>query len=118
MKDFRSLKVWEKAHASVLDIYRETASFPADERFGLTSQVRRASVSIPSNIAEGCGRGSDIDFARFVQIAIGSSCELEYQLLLAHDLQYLDEKPYEWLTGGLTDVRRMLISLQQRLRER
>jgi four helix bundle protein len=89
MKDFRELKVWEKAHALVLNLYRETTSFPPSELYGLTVQIRRAAASIPANIAEGCGRGSSADFARFLQIAMGSACELEYHLLLARDLGFL-----------------------------
>ena len=87
MKNFRELKVWEKAHLLTIDIYRITATFPKEEMYGLTSQIRRASSSIPANIAEGCGRGSDNDFRRFLQIAMGSASELEYHLLLAHDLE-------------------------------
>jgi four helix bundle protein len=88
MKDFRQLQVWQRAHTFVLELYRETNSFPREELYGLTSQVRRASVSIPSNIAEGCGRRGDAKFARFCQIAMGSASEAEYQLLLARDLGF------------------------------
>jgi four helix bundle protein len=83
MKDFRTLLVWEKSHLLVLDIYQHLSSFPKEERFGLADQIRRAAVSIPANIAEGCGRGSDADFARFIQIAMGSASELEYEILLS-----------------------------------
>jgi four helix bundle protein len=86
MRDFRTLKVWEKAHALVLSVYRATSSFPRDELFGLTSQMRRSAASIPTNIAEGCGANTDAEFARFCQYAVRSSCELEYQLLLSRDL--------------------------------
>lgn len=86
MQNYKNLRVWEDAHALVLEIYNATRSFPNDERYGLTSQIRRAAVSIPSNIAEGTGRGSDADFARFVQFAVGSISEVDYQLLLARDL--------------------------------
>lgn len=78
MQNFRDLKVWGKAHAATLLIYRATDGFPSTERYGLTSQMRRAAASIPANIAEGCGRASDADFARFLQIAFGSASELEY----------------------------------------
>lgn len=95
MKDFRKLLVWEKAHYLTLEIYKNTKSFPRDELFGLTSQIRRSSVSIPSNLEEGCGSGTDAELARFSQISMGSACELEYQLLLANELNYLvsERKP-------------------------
>jgi|SRR5579864_4154096 len=86
MKDFRDLKVWEKAHQLTLAIYRLTATFPREERFGLTSQVRRCSASIGANIAEGCGKRGNAEFQRFLQIASGSASELDYHLLLSHDL--------------------------------
>jgi four helix bundle protein len=82
-QDFRNLVVWQKSHELVLDVYRISRDFPREELFGLTSQIRRCAVSIPLNMAEGCGRGSDPDFARFLVIAMGSSSELEYQLLLS-----------------------------------
>ena len=97
MKDFRQLKVWEKAHGLTLEIYKATLVFPADERFGLTSQMRRCSSSIGANIAEGCGRSSDGDFCRFLEIAMGSVTELDYHLLLARDLGYLNISAYELL---------------------
>ena len=116
MKDFRELRVWERAHRLVLDVYQATAAFPEDERYGLTGQIRRSAASIPSNIAEGCGRGSDADFARFVQVALGSASELDYQLLLARDLSYLARPAYVVLNGDLTRLRKMLNVFQQRLR--
>ncbi|MFQ5734047.1 MAG: four helix bundle protein [Planctomycetaceae bacterium] len=95
MKDFRDLKVWEKAHQPALLVYRITKSFPKDELYGPTSQLRRSAKSVPSNIAEGCGRGSDADLARFLQIAMGSASEVEYQLLLSRNLEYIDSKQYD-----------------------
>lgn len=92
MQDFRRLTVWSDAHALTLELYGATRDFPDSERFGLTSQLRRASASIPANLAEGCGRGGDADFARFVQIALGSTYEVEYHLQLAHDLGYLKQQ--------------------------
>ena len=89
MQNFRDLKVWTKAHQLALDVYRATKSFPREELYGLTSQIRRSAVSVPSNIAEGCCR-SQGDFGRFIQIAAGSASELEYQLLLAKDLELLE----------------------------
>lgn len=116
LKDFRDLKVWEKAHALTLEIYRVTTSFPVDERFGLTSQLRRAASSISANLAEGCGRGSDADFARFLQIAMGSACETEYHLLLAHDLGYLDPNAHEKLAIDTREVKRMTSAFLKKLK--
>ena len=92
MKDFRNLKVWEKAHQLALALYPITASFPRQEAYGLASQIRRAASSIPSNIAEGCGREGDPELARFCIIARGSATELEYQLLLARDLKLIQTR--------------------------
>ena len=116
MKDFKKLKVWEKAHKLVLHIYKITQDFPKDERYGLTSQMRRASVSIPANIAEGCGKRSDADFARFVQIAFGSASELEYHLLLSCDLGYIQTANYEILSSQVAEIKRMLSGLLKTLR--
>jgi four helix bundle protein len=110
MKNFRDLKVWEKAHRLTLAVYRGTTGFPKDERFGLTSQIRRSAASIPANIAEGCGRGGDPELARFLQIAMGSASEVEYHLLLARDLEFLAIAPYRALDAAVTEVKRMLAS--------
>lgn len=115
MKDFRDLKVWEKSHGLALRIHQATRTFPREELYGLTSQIRRSSQSIPTNIAEGCGRGSDADFARFLQIAMGSACEIEYQLLLAHDLGYVEISQFRSLTGEVTEVKKMLTALIQKI---
>lgn len=116
MKDYRQLKVWEKAHQLTLTVYRGTKAFPADERFGLTSQIRRAAASIPSNIAEGCGRNSDGELARFMEIAMGSASEVEYQILLARDLEYVASPEYQNINGRVCEVKRMLTSFIQKLR--
>lgn len=116
MKDFRELKVWEKAHQLCLEVYKATASFPKDEMYGLTSQIRRAAMSIPTNIAEGCGRGSDADFAHFLQIAMGSACETEYQLVLSQGLGYLAQDEYSILEASVQEVKRMISSLLKTLR--
>lgn len=108
MRDYRQLNVWKKAHKLALLIYGATRAFPVDERFGLVSQMRRAAVSIPSNIAEGSGRGSDQDYARFARIAAGSVNELEYQCILAKDLGYLSEPDAKRLVEYSAEVRRML----------
>ena len=116
MKDFRQLKVWEKSHQLALAIYKATKEFPKEELYGLTSQIRCASMSIPTNIAEGCGRNTDAEFARFMQIAMGSASETEYQLLLAHDLVFLNKEQYDKLNPDVTEVKRMLTSLLKTLR--
>jgi four helix bundle protein len=116
VQDFRQLAVWQKSHRFTLEIYRITALFPQHELYGLTSQMRRAAVSMPSNIAEGCGRGGDREFAQFLQIAMGSGSELEYQLLLAHDLFYIPAADYARLQQELVETKRMLNGLLQKLR--
>jgi len=117
MKSFRDLLVWQKAHQLVLAVYASTANFPSDERFGLTSQIRRSSHSIPANIAEGCGRSGNSEFHRFLQTAMGSVSELEYQLLLAHDLKYLSSSDYDSLNQSLIEIKRMLGSLISKVDE-
>ncbi|MEO0562920.1 MAG: four helix bundle protein [Chloroflexota bacterium] len=116
MRDFRQLSVWEKSHQLALTIYRVTESFPADERFGLTSQLSRAAASIPTNIAEGCGRHTDRELAQFMQIAMGSASEVEYQILLAHDLSYITNETYTQLNRHTIEVKKMLASFLKRLR--
>lgn len=116
MKDFRQLKVWEKSHQLALAIYTATKNFPKEELYGLTSQIRRSSMSIPTNIAEGCGRFTDADFARFLQMAMGSASETEYQLILARDLDFLPKDSYEKLHSEVEEVKRMLASLLKTIR--
>jgi four helix bundle protein len=115
MQSFRDIKVWAKSHALALSIYEVTRSFPRDELYSLTNQMRRAAVSMPTNIAEGSGRGSNADFARFVQMAIGSASEVEYLLLLARDLRYVDAAEFGNLEEQVIEVRRMLIGFLRRL---
>jgi len=115
MKDFRQLKVWQKAHKLVLALYQITASFPRAESYGLTAQIRRAAASIPSNLAEGCGSGGDAELARFCCIARGSASELEYQLLLSRDLKLIQEDDYEKLEPRITEIKRMLTVFVQKL---
>jgi four helix bundle protein len=107
--------VWQKAHQLALHVYSATSPFPHQELYGLTSQLRRAAVSVPANIAEGCGRTSDRDFARFLQIAAGSASELEYHLLLARDLQLLPNPTYACLHNEVNEVKRMLNSFGHNL---
>ena len=116
MRDFREIKVWEKSHLLTLEIYKVTAVFPREEIYGLTSQVRRASASIPANIAEGFGRGGNAELARFLQIAMGSACEVEYHVLLAKDLNLLSKKIYDGLNERIVEVKRMLASLLLKVR--
>lgn len=117
MQDFKSLKVWEKAHGLVVDIYKASAGFPSSEVYGLTSQIRRASASISANIAEGCGRGGNAEFARFLQIASGSASEVEYHLLLARDLGMLAEETHGQLNDNVQEIKRMLTTLLKKIRE-
>jgi four helix bundle protein len=116
MRDFKTLAVWQKAHRLTLDIYQSTEHFPKEELYGLTSQIRRACASIPMNIAEGCGRSGDPEFAHFLSIAMGSASELEYQLLLTRDLGLLNQSDYDQLEPALIEVKRMLNSFVQKLR--
>jgi four helix bundle protein len=116
LQSFRNLRVWEKAHILTLDVYRSSKPFPRDEIYGLTSQMRRASASIGANIAEGSCRKGDCEFGRFLQIAIGSASELEYHLLLAHDLELLKSLDYDRLSEEVVEVKKMLASLICKLR--
>jgi len=116
LQNFRDLKVWEKAHTLALATYAATANFPAAERFGLTSQMRRAAASVPANIAEGCVRSSHRDFARFLHTAMGSASELEYFVLLARDLKFVDGEMHDRLVRDLQEVKRMLTALIARLK--
>lgn len=116
MRDFHKLIIWQRSHQLTLAVYRISKSFPKEEIFGLTSQIRRAVSSIPTNIAEGCGRASNKDFAHFLQIAIGSATEVEYQLLLAHDINYINDDDYQTLANETVVVRKMIIKYQSELK--
>ena len=116
MQDFRKLKVWEKSHQLTLDCYKATATFPREEIYGMTGQIRRASSSIPANIAEGCGRDGNAELGRFLSIASGSASELEYHFILAHDLNFLSDSEFDHLSAETTEIRKMLNALQTRLR--
>ena len=116
MQNFKTLKVWEKSHELTLAVYKATANFPKDELYGLTSQIRRACASIPANIAEGCGRTGKAELARFLQVAMGSASELEYHLLLAHDLGLLRDGEYKLLENQAVELKRMLSSFISKLR--
>lgn len=122
MQDFTQLHVWQKAHNITINIYKLTAQMPSEEKFGLVSQIRRATcglslcVSIENNLAEGCGRDRDKEFARFVDIAMGSSFELRCQLLIARDLGYIKPKQYQQFESKILEINRMLGGLLKKLR--
>ncbi len=118
MSDYRNLEVWQRAHQATLRIYSVTADFPKSEIFGLTSQMRRAALSIGCNIVEGLGRQSDRELLRFLRIAIGSTDELEYQLLVSKDLQYISEEEHATLQENVKRVGRMLTNLAARVSAR
>lgn len=115
MQSFRKLVVWQKAHALTLSLYRITKAFPADERYGLSAQIRRSAASIGANLAEGCGRVSRRDFARFATIALGSASELEYHLVMAADLELIDRDTHLRSDTAVVQVKRMLAGLIRRL---
>ena len=117
MRDFHKLGIWQRSHQLTLDVYKVSQVFPKDELFGLTSQVRRAASSIPTNLAEGCGRASNKDYAHFLQIAIGSASEVEYELLLAHDLEYINDEAFNKLTSETIAIRKMIIKYQSELKD-
>ena len=113
MGDFRKLAVWKKAHELALDVYKETSSWPKQELYGLTSQSRRAAMSIAANIAEGCGKNSDAELAKHCRLSMGSGSELAYYLIVAHDLDYTSTARREELQDSLSEVRRMIVSLER-----
>lgn len=115
MRDFRTLSVWQKSHLLALSIYNSTASFPKEELHGLISQMRRSVSSIPTNLAEGCGRNSQSEFAHFANMAMGSVSELEYQLILAKDLGFLTDQIFKEQSNKVTEIKQMLTSLHQKV---
>jgi four helix bundle protein len=115
VEDFKNLRVWERAYELTLSVYKKTHDFPKEEIYGLTSQLRRATSSIGANIAEGCGRRSDSEMRRFLQIARGSANEVEHHLLLAKDLRFLSVEDFKELEDMVLEIQRMLASLVQRL---
>ncbi len=115
-RDFRKVKAWERAHALTLKIYGATARFPDRERFGLVSQMRRAAASIPTNIAEGCGRETQSELNRFLQIAAGSASEIEYQFLLSRGLKFLSAECYAALSSEVVEIRRMILAYSKKLK--
>ena len=111
LKNYKELKVWRKSYRLCLEIYRITKEFPKEERYGLMSQIRRATVSVPSNIAEGYGRKTTPEYIRFLYIAYGSICELETQVLLSGSLGYIEADKIEILLEGIGEIERMLKAL-------
>jgi four helix bundle protein len=111
MKDYKKLRVWKKAHELVLMIYETTKNFPVEEKYGITSQIRRSGVSIPTNIAEGSGKYTQIDFARYLQISLGSTQEVDYLNFLATDLKFQEKETGDQIERATNEVRSMLINL-------
>jgi four helix bundle protein len=116
MQDYKGLLVWKKSHDFTILIYKSLSGFPKDEMFNLVSQLKRASASIPTNIAEGTGRFTPKDFASFLQISLGSSHEVEYLLLLSTELGFISRELYETLNNEIGQIKAMLISLIQKVR--
>ena len=115
IKNFKNLDIWKRSCRLVKKIYKATKELPKEEAYGLTSQIRRAAVSVPSNIAEGCGRKTIPDLSRFLDMSIGSLCELETQLYLSHDLEFLKMKIMQDLVDEIGQIRRMIIAYQNKL---
>jgi four helix bundle protein len=118
MTNYKMLNVWQKSIEMVSELYRATACFPKEEKFGLISQMQRSAVSIPSNIAEGCGRNSNKEFIQFLSIALGSGFELETQLIIAKNLNYIQEPAYKKLSNSLLEIQKMLYSLKVKVQSK
>jgi len=116
MKNFKNLKVWQNGIEFVVNIYKETEVFPEEEIYGLTSQIKRSAISVPSNIAEGSGRGTKKEFNHFLDIALGSTFELETQLIIANKLNFLSDQNFEKLNVQLDEEQKMIIGLQKSLK--
>ena len=115
MRDFTKIIAWQRSHALTLKIYQNTKIFPREELFGLSSQMRRSASSIPTNIAEGCGRNSNPQFKHFLNIASGSASELEYQIILSKDLQYITESVFSELHNEIIEVKKMIYGYSNQL---
>ena len=116
MRDFKKYDIWKLSHAFTLKVYALTKTYPKDEIYGIISQIRRASSSIPTNISEGCGRDSDAEFNRFLTIALGSASEVEYLIILSKDLNYIDENTFILLNEEINTIKRKIYSLKQKLK--
>lgn len=115
MRNFQQLSIWQRSHAITLKIYTATRSFPKDELFGLVSQMRRSASSVPTNIAEGCGRETLPEFKRFLTIATGSASELHYQIILCKDLGYLPIHSFEELSEEIIQIKKMIYAYSEKL---
>ena len=113
MRDFKKYEIWQLSHAFRLKIYSSTSLFPKDEMYGITSQIRRASSSIPTNISEGCGRNSDKEFNQYLNIALGSASETEYLIILSRDLNYIDRETFEILEKEINTIKSKIYKLKQ-----
>ncbi|MBZ0308073.1 MAG: four helix bundle protein [Anaerolineae bacterium] len=116
MQDFKKLVVWQKAHQLTLNVYKLTRGYPSEEKFGLISQMQRSSSSIPTNIAEGCGRETNAELNRFLYVALGSASELHYQIILSHDLGYVEQSHFLVLEQEIIQVKKMLSALIKKLK--
>ncbi|MDH4403780.1 MAG: four helix bundle protein [Flavobacterium sp.] len=113
MRDFKKYEIWQLSHAFTLRIYSSTSLFPKDEMYGIISQIRRASSSIPTNISEGCGRNSDKEFNQYLNIALGSASETEYLIILSRDLNYIDTETFEILEKEINTIKSKIYKLKQ-----
>lgn len=117
MRDFKKYEIWQLSHSFTLEVYKITSGFPKEELYGLTSQIRRASSSIPTNISEGCGRNSDKEFNQFLNIALGSANETEYLLILSKDLQYISEQTFEISDQQINLIKSKIYKLKEKLNQ-
>ncbi|KAB2845824.1 MAG: four helix bundle protein [Melioribacteraceae bacterium] len=118
MHNYKELLVWQKARVLVKDIYEITKQFPSSEKYGLISQIQRAAVSIPSNIAEGCGKNSEKELIRYLEIANSSTFELETQIILSNDLEFIKQKDFEVLQNKITEIQKMIFGLIKNIRSK
>jgi len=116
MKDYKNLMVWQRSHKAVLNIYKLTKSYPREEQFGIVSQLRRAMISVPNNIVEGCGKFTQKDFAKYLQQSLGSCQESEYLLFLSFELGYLEDSQFQPINQEINEIKAMLISLIKKVR--
>lgn len=117
MRDFRKYDIWKLSHELTLNVYHLTDDFPKSKIYGIVSQLRRATSSMPTNISEGCGRDSDAEFNRFLTIAVGSASEVEYLLILSNDLGYMNQEVYQKLNETINLIKRKIYSLKQKLNQ-